>query len=54
MTAAKALALTNGRTSVEVADVVRLAPNVLSHRLVCDDPREVVAAAIRAGEEAAA
>jgi MoxR-like ATPase len=54
MTAAKAFALTNGRAVVEVEDIVRLAPSVLSHRVVCDSPREVVAAAVRAGEEAAA
>jgi MoxR-like ATPase len=54
MTAAKAFALTMGRVTVEVEDVVRLAPNVLSHRLVSDSPREVVEAAVRAGREAAA
>ncbi len=53
MTASKALALTFGRRVVEVEDVVRLAPNVLSHRVVTDNPREVVAAAIKAGLEAA-
>jgi MoxR-like ATPase len=53
MTAAKALALTFGRHVVEVDDVVRLAPNVLAHRLVTDSPREVVAAAVKAGLEAA-
>jgi len=54
MTAAKALALTHGRRVVEIDDVVRLAPNVLSHRVVTDSPREVVAAAVKAGLEAAA
>jgi MoxR-like ATPase len=54
MTAAKAFALTMGRVTVEVEDVVRLAPNVLSHRLVSDSPREVVEAAVRAEREAAA
>jgi len=53
MTAAKAFALTEGRRTVEVSDVVKLAPNVLAHRLVTDAPNEVVAAAIRAGLEAA-
>jgi MoxR-like ATPase len=54
MTAAKAFALTMGRVTVDVDDVVRLAPNVLAHRLVSDSPREVVEAAVRAGKEAAA
>ena len=53
MTASKALALTFGRHVVEVEDVVRLAPNVLAHRLVTDSPREVVDAAVKAGLEAA-
>jgi MoxR-like ATPase len=53
VTAAKAYALTNGRVTAEIADVIRLAPNVLSHRLVCDSPREVVDAAVEAGKEAA-
>jgi MoxR-like ATPase len=53
MTAAKAFALTEGRRTVEVSDVVKLASNVLSHRLVTDAPAEVVAAAIQQGLEAA-
>jgi MoxR-like ATPase len=53
MTAAKARALTLGRTAAEVDDVVQLAPSVLSHRVLCDDPREIVAAAVKAGLEAA-
>jgi MoxR-like ATPase len=53
MTAAKALALTYGRHTVEVDDVVQLAPSVLSHRVLTDSPREVVAAAIQAGLNAA-
>jgi MoxR-like ATPase len=53
MTAAKARALTLGRTAAEVDDVVQLAPPVLSHRVLCDDPREIVAAAVKAGLEAA-
>jgi MoxR-like ATPase len=53
MTAAKARALTLGRTEVEVDDVVQLARPVLSHRVLCDDPREIVAAAVKAGLEAA-
>jgi MoxR-like ATPase len=54
MTAAKARALASGRTSVEVDDVVWLAPYVLTHRVLCDTPREIVAAAVQAGLEAAA
>jgi MoxR-like ATPase len=53
MTAAKARALASGRTSAEIEDVAWLAPYVLGHRLVCDNPREVVAEALRAGLEAA-
>jgi MoxR-like ATPase len=48
MTAAKARALASGRSSAEIEDVIRLAPHVLSHRLVCDNPGEVVAEAVRA------
>ena len=54
MTAAKALALSEGRVTATVEDVVRLAPSVLSHRVVCDSPGEVVQAAISAGLEASA
>jgi MoxR-like ATPase len=54
MTAAKARALASGRTAVEVEDVAWLAPYVLTHRVLCDAPREVVAAAVQAGLEAAA
>jgi MoxR-like ATPase len=54
MTAAKARALASGRPSAEIEDVVRLAPHVLSHRLVCDNPGEVVAEAVRAMLERAA
>jgi MoxR-like ATPase len=53
MTLAKARALASGRTSAELEDVVWLAPYVLSHRLVCDEPRAVVKAAVQAGLEAA-
>jgi MoxR-like ATPase len=53
MTAAKARALASGRTSAEIEDVKWLAPYVLGHRLVCDNPREVVAEALKAGLEAA-
>jgi MoxR-like ATPase len=53
MTAAKARALASGRPSAEIEDVVRLAPHVLSHRLVCDNPGEVVAEAVRAMLETA-
>jgi MoxR-like ATPase len=54
MTAAKARALASGRTAVEVEDVAWLAPYVLTHRVLCDAPRDVVAAAVQAGLEAAA
>jgi MoxR-like ATPase len=54
MTAAKARALASGRSTAEIEDVIRLAPHVLSHRLVCDNPGEVVAEAVRAGLETAA
>jgi MoxR-like ATPase len=54
MTAAKSRALASGRTSAEIEDVMRLAPHVLTHRLVCDNPREVVAEAVRATLETAA
>jgi MoxR-like ATPase len=47
MTAAKARALASGRHSAEVEDVVRLAPHVLSHRLVCDNPGGVVEEAVK-------
>jgi MoxR-like ATPase len=53
MTAAKARALASGRSSAEIEDVIRLAPHVLSHRLVCDNPGEVVAEAVRAALETA-
>jgi len=53
VTAAKARALASGRAAAEIEDVTWLAPYVLGHRLVCDNPREVVAEALRAGLEAA-
>jgi MoxR-like ATPase len=53
MTAAKARALASGRHAAEIEDVVWLAPYVLGHRLVCDDPRQVVAEAVRATLETA-
>ncbi|MGZ4317310.1 MAG: AAA family ATPase [Gaiellaceae bacterium] len=53
MTACKARALASGRTVVEIDDAVRLAPNVLEHRLNADNAREIAAAAIEAGLEAA-
>jgi MoxR-like ATPase len=53
MTAAKARALTLGRGSAEIDDVAVLAPAVLSHRVICDDPRAVVAEAVQAGLAAA-
>jgi MoxR-like ATPase len=37
LTAAKAHALLDGRTTVEVADVRQIAPFVLAHRLIVDD-----------------
>jgi MoxR-like ATPase len=53
VTAAKARACASGRTSVEIDDVAWLAPHVLGHRIRADEPREVVAEAIRAGLETA-
>ena len=53
MTLAKARALASGRRAAEIDDVVWLAPYVLSHRLVCDNPGEVIEVALRAGLEAA-
>jgi MoxR-like ATPase len=53
MTAAKARALASGRTAVEIEDIAWLAPYVLTHRVLCDAPRDVVAAAVQAGLEAA-
>jgi MoxR-like ATPase len=53
MTAAKARACASGRESVDIDDVAWLAPHVLVHRIRADEPREVVAVAIRAGLEAA-
>jgi MoxR-like ATPase len=49
VTAAKARALASGRGAVELEDIRRLAPHVLAHRIRCDNPREVVTAAIEAG-----
>jgi MoxR-like ATPase len=48
MTAAKARAAAQGRTSVEIEDVTWLAPFVLSHRVSAEDtaPREIVAQAV--------
>jgi MoxR-like ATPase len=54
MTAAKARALASARRTAEIEDVTRLAPHVLSHRLLCDNPLEVVAEAVRATLESAA
>jgi MoxR-like ATPase len=53
MTAAKARACASGRASVSLDDVAWLAPHVLVHRIRSDEPREVVAEAIRAGLETA-
>jgi MoxR-like ATPase len=53
MTACKALALTKGRTTTTVEDVILLAPNVLGHRVVSDSPREIIEAAVKAGSESA-
>jgi MoxR-like ATPase len=53
MTACKAMAVANGRTTAAIEDVVRLAPNVLSHRVVSDSPHEIIAAAVKAGVESA-
>jgi hypothetical protein len=38
---------------VAVEDVIRLAPNVLSHRVLCDSPHEIIQAAVKAGIESA-
>ena len=54
MTMAKARALASGRTTAEIADVLWLAPYVLSHRLVCDEPRAIIQAALEAGLESGA
>jgi MoxR-like ATPase len=53
MTACKALAITTGRTTVTIEDVILLAPNVLGHRVVSDNPREIIEAAVKAGVESA-
>jgi MoxR-like ATPase len=53
MTACKALAITQGRQTATIDDVVRLAPSVLSHRVVSDNAREIIDAAIKAGVESA-
>jgi MoxR-like ATPase len=52
MTAAKALALTHGRRTATIDDVIRLAPSVLSHRVVSENPSEIIEAAVKAGVEA--
>jgi MoxR-like ATPase len=52
MTAAKARALAAGRGTVEIDDVISLAQQVLGHRLLCDAPQEVIAAALLSGLEA--
>src|SRR5919204_1194375 len=54
VTAAKARALSSGRSTAGLEDVTHLAPFVLEHRLVSDSAAEVVAAAVEAGLEAAA
>jgi MoxR-like ATPase len=48
LTAAKVHALLDGRSTVEVADVRRMAPFVLAHRLIVEDgdPRESLRAAL--------
>jgi MoxR-like ATPase len=48
MTAAKARAAAQGRTSVEPDDVTWLAPFVLSHRVSAEEttPQEIVARAV--------
>jgi MoxR-like ATPase len=51
VTAAKARALASGRGAVELEDIRRLAPHVLTHRIRTDDPRAVATAAIAAGLE---
>jgi MoxR-like ATPase len=53
MTVAKACALASGRTVVELADVARLAPNVLVHRINADGAREIAAAAVDSGLQVA-
>jgi MoxR-like ATPase len=49
LTAAKARAAAQGRSSVEIEDVTWLAPFVLSHRVSAEDtpPREIVESAVR-------
>ncbi|HEY3550244.1 MAG TPA: hypothetical protein VGK69_04255, partial [Gaiellaceae bacterium] len=49
ITAAKARAAAQGRTTVEAEDVTWLAPYVLSHRVSAEDatPREIVETAVR-------
>jgi MoxR-like ATPase len=53
MTVSKACALASGRTVVELADVARLAPNVLVHRINADGAHEIAAAAVEAGLQVA-
>ena len=53
MTVSKACALASGRTVVEMADVARLAPNVLVHRINADGAHEIAAAAVEAGLQVA-
>jgi MoxR-like ATPase len=53
VTAAKARALATGRAAVDLEDISRLAPHVLTHRIRTDNPRDVVTAAIEAGLQAA-
>jgi MoxR-like ATPase len=56
LTAAKAHASLHGRTEVEQADVVQMAPAVLTHRLIVDGPTpaEIVGASIEAALRATA
>jgi MoxR-like ATPase len=53
MTASKARALASSRTEVEVGDAVYLAPFVLEHRINADNAKEIAAAAVEAGLQAA-
>lgn len=46
MAGARARAALRGRTTVDVEDVLSLAPHVLCHRMQAEDPRELVARAI--------
>jgi MoxR-like ATPase len=54
MTATKARALASGRRTAEIEDVIHLTPYVLGHRLLCDNPAEVIQEALRVGLAASA